>query len=97
MTRWFGRALLAATVLLTAPIPIPINPAAAAPLRSAAKPTEFSNAPDISSRRSNRPTHSHRVSRQTAPPHYYERPYYYTANPYFVPAPYVFGFTPWVW
>ena len=95
MTPRFGRALLAVTVFLS--VPIPVKPALAAALRSAANLTEASTATDISSRRSSRHTHSHHVNRQPAPPHYYERPYYYTPNPYFVPAPYVFGFAPWVW
>lgn len=95
MTRWFGRALLVVTFLIDAPVAI--NSASAARLRSAAELPAGPNATDISSRHSNRNTHSHYVNRQPIRPHYYERPYLYTPYPYSVPAPFVFGFGPWVW
>ena len=95
MTEWLGRALLVVTLLLGAPLAIKSVPAA--PLRRAAERPAGSNATDISSRHSNRHTHSHYVNRQPSRPHYYERPYYYTPYPYSVPAPFVLGFGPWVW
>jgi hypothetical protein len=95
MARWFGPVLLAITLLFAAPTAI--TSASAAPLHVAAELPAISNATDISSRRSNRHTHSHYVNRQPSRPHYEERPYYYTPYPYSVPAPFVFGFGPWVW
>jgi hypothetical protein len=93
MTRCFGPALLAITLLLGTSTAI--TSALAAPLHPGLELLASSKATDIGSRRSNRHAHSRYANPQYSRPHYYDRPSYYRPHPYYVPAPFVFGFGPW--
>ena len=90
MTKWFGPALLAVTLIFGGSAAI--KPAAAVPLQAA---QETSKVTDISARRYYRHYHYRSVYR---PRYYYARPYYYRPYPYYgyapyyAPAPYPFGF-----
>lgn len=90
MTRWFGPALLAVTLMFAGTTAI--KSAAAAPLQTVA---QQSQATDISARRHYR-HHYRYVYRPYYRPYYYARPYYYRPYPYYAPyyapAPFPFGF-----
>jgi hypothetical protein len=93
MTKWFGPALLAVTLMFGGSTAI--NPAAAAPLPAAVQKPQASKATDISARRRYR--HYYRYGyRPYYRPYYYARPYYYQPYPYYAPyyapAPFPFGF-----
>jgi hypothetical protein len=96
MTKWFGPALLAVTLMFCGSAAI--KPAVATPLQAAAQKQETSKATDISARRYYRNYHYGSVYRPYYRRYYYARPYYYRPYPYYgyapyyVPAPYPLGF-----
>lgn len=104
MTRWFGPALLAVTLMFAGSAAIKL--AAAAPLQAEVQKHETSKATDISARRRYRHYHYYYGYRPHYRAYYYARPYYYRPYPYYAPfvyapAPYPFvfgfGFGPWWW
>ena len=105
MTRWFGPALLAVTLMFAGSTAI--KSAAAAPLQAKVQKHETSKATDISARRRYRHYHYYYGYRPHYRAYYYARPYYYRPYPYYAPyfvyapAPYPFvfgfGFGPWWW
>jgi hypothetical protein len=91
MRRWISAAILA--VILMFDGSAAINPAAAAPLRTAVQKQHASDATDLSARRRTR----HRIRYTYRPyyrPYYLDRPYYYAPAP-FVPFNFGYGFGPW--
>jgi hypothetical protein len=109
MTKWFGPALLAVTLMFGGSAGI--NSAAAAQSQTAVQKSQARQATDFSARRYYR--HYHRYGyRRYYRPYYYARPYYYRPYPYYgapyyapyyAPAPFLFpfalgfGFGPWGW
>lgn len=91
MTRWFGPALLAVTLMFGGSTAI--KSATAAPFQATA---QKSQATDISARRHYRHYHYRYVYRPYYRPYYYARPYYYRPYPYYAPyyapAPFPFAF-----
>jgi hypothetical protein len=96
MTRWFGPALVAVTLMFGGSTAI--KSAAAAPVQAVVQKPQASQATDISARRYYRHYHRHYVYRPYYRPYYYARPYYYRPYPYYVytpyyaPAPFPLGF-----
>jgi hypothetical protein len=98
MTKWFGAAILVATLMLAGPAAI--KSAAASP-SAGVSATHVSKATDLSARRRYRHYHRYGYRRYYRPyhPSYYARPYYYRPYPYYAPPPFTFGFGigPWWW
>ena len=92
MTRWFGPALLAVTLMFGSPIAV--KSAIAAPVHATVQKSEAPKATDISARRYYR--HYRYAYRPYYRRYYYARPYYYRPYPYYAPyyapAPFPFGF-----
>ena len=107
MTKWFGPALLAATLMFGGSAAI--NPAAAAQSHTAVQKSQAGQATDFSARRYHRHYYYRYGYRRYYRPYYYARPYYYYRPypyyyaPYYAPAPFLFpfalgfGFGPWWW